>query len=637
MYNIYKLIQKMEVSQDLVNQDENEENYDEYNENNKLVNDISYSYYLKNSSHNSDNSQDNDKSQSNESQKNFTNNTISKKKYNSQLTNINKNLENTLNNNTQKKINNKEVNLKKLSSTLDIRMSERERKKMLLENIQTQIALKKKTKLEELKKRQEEDAQYIKDMIIRYPFGRGGGGAPIRDKSGKVITFRRHLISDPKYNQSPINVDDDYDEVWGKEKKIGRFNVNQYQNNSNNYDDEENTLRPFSTNPQINTIKNNNFNLKNIQNNRYNNNINDISILKQSYNFDNNNILNNRNSSLNNYGNTNNSTNILRNNNLLFRRILDTKKKELELEKQIEDINNEHLDEDQNLLYNIKNNNIRKTKKRIINKNNEIQNENEIENDYYNKNNEIQNKNKIENNYYNKNDYYDNYNFVPKGKIHPRLENSFLFTDEINKLRNEIQIDQRSLLDQINEIKKDAKNAKKERKKVLKDLDYLKFEINRLNNSIKEKEKKDEEEIENEKNYVKKFIKDENYDKYIENMLKRKENNDYYYIDNDFFKNYEYELPNKSSIEKEKKILSVKKQYTDIDENQLELDELIKRSNDILENLRDNEIIEKQYKKRPEDYFNTSDYFYHTYRLNHQDDYKEYLDDYNNNCNLNNN
>ena len=79
----------------------------------------------------------------------------------------------------------------------------------------------------------------------------------------------------------------------------------------------------------------------------------------------------------------------------------------------------------------------------------------------------------------------------------------------------------------------------------------------------------------------------------------------------------------------------MKKPY--MDENQLELDELIKKSNDILENLKDNEIIEKEYKKRPEDYFNTSDYFFHTYRLNHQNDYKEYMDEYNNNNNLNNN
>ena len=65
-------------------------------------------------------------------------------------------------------------------------------------------------------------------MVVCYPFGRGGGGAPNRDKSGNVITNRRVLISDPKYNFASINVDDDYNEVWRREKCIGRF----YRNSS---------------------------------------------------------------------------------------------------------------------------------------------------------------------------------------------------------------------------------------------------------------------------------------------------------------------------------------------------------------------------------------------------------------------
>ena len=98
-------------------------------------------------------------------------------------------------------------------SPRSIRMSQLDRKKTLLENIQAQINLKKRNKLEELNKRKQEDAKYLQDMVIFYPFGRGGGGAPNRDKSGNVIAYRRALISDPKYNFASINVDDDYDEV----------------------------------------------------------------------------------------------------------------------------------------------------------------------------------------------------------------------------------------------------------------------------------------------------------------------------------------------------------------------------------------------------------------------------------------
>ena len=54
-------------------------------------------------------------------------------------------------------------------------------------------------------------------MVIFYPFGRGGGGAPNRDKSGNINANRRGLISNPKYNFASINVDDDYDDVWNKE------------------------------------------------------------------------------------------------------------------------------------------------------------------------------------------------------------------------------------------------------------------------------------------------------------------------------------------------------------------------------------------------------------------------------------
>ena len=66
-----------------------------------------------------------------------------------------------------------------------------------------------------------------------------------------------------------------------------------------------------------------------------------------------------------------------------------------------------------------------------------------------------------------------------------------------------------------------------------------------------------------------------------------------------------------------------------MDENQMELEELIKKNDDILDNLRDNEIIENEHKRKPDDYFNTSDEYFHTYRLNHANDYKEYSDVFN--------
>ena len=52
-------------------------------------------------------------------------------------------------------------------------------------------------------------------------------------------------------------------------------------------------------------------------------------------------------------------------------------------------------------------------------------------------------------------------------------------------------------------------------------------------------------------------------------------------------------------------------------------------------NFRENEIREKKYKQRPENYFNTSDYFFDTYWLEHKNDYldKDYLG-YNNKYNI---
>ena len=123
-------------------------------------------------------------------------------------------------------------------SPRQIRMEELEKKKTLLNNIQSQINLTRQNKMEQMNKNKEEDAKYLRDMMVYYPFGKGGGGAPIRDKSGNIVTNRRSLISDVKYNLASINVDDDYYEVYDKEKRIGRYynyGNNNVNNNNNNY------------------------------------------------------------------------------------------------------------------------------------------------------------------------------------------------------------------------------------------------------------------------------------------------------------------------------------------------------------------------------------------------------------------
>ena len=122
------------------------------------------------------------------------------------------------------------------------------------------------------------------------------------------------------------------------------------------------------------------------------------------------------------------------------------------------------------------------------------------------------------------------------------------------------------------------------------------------------------------------------YDNFIKNNLK-KNYNDYDYVDKNFFKKFEYELPNKSDYIKNRNIFHVEQNYEDRDK--IELDSLIKKSNDIMTNFRENEIREEKYKQRPENYFNTSDYFFDTYWLEHKNDYldKDYLG-YNNKYNI---
>ena len=115
---------------------------------------------------------------------------------------------------------------------------EQERKKTLLENIQNQMNLSKNSKLKELQRKRIEDQKYLKDMINSFPFGRGGGGAPIRDKNGNIVATRRALISDPKYNLISINVDDDFHDVWDKDKRYGLVNFKNRPMNIENFKNE---------------------------------------------------------------------------------------------------------------------------------------------------------------------------------------------------------------------------------------------------------------------------------------------------------------------------------------------------------------------------------------------------------------
>ena len=54
------------------------------------------------------------------------------------------------------------------------------------------------------------------------------------NKKGDVQAFRRNLISDMRYNQSDINIDDDFDEVRGTIKNYNIKNDNNKINNDMN-------------------------------------------------------------------------------------------------------------------------------------------------------------------------------------------------------------------------------------------------------------------------------------------------------------------------------------------------------------------------------------------------------------------
>ena len=341
-------------------------------------------------------------------------------------------------------------------SPRSIRMSQLDRKKTLLENIQAQINLKKRNKLEELNKRKQEDAKYLQDMVIFYPFGRGGGGAPNRDKSGNVIAYRRALISDPKYNFASINVDDDYDEVWNKEKRIGRF----YKN----------AMEPINNN-------NININNENNQNQDFNNKLRSTPQYIQSNPRPYSTFI--RTPSMNNNPNFNNqislrsripiyNENINKNNELLLklkeqneilRRQLDEEKENDRLRKELE------KEEEKNKILN-ENKNMEKEEDEIVNnyEKNEI-----IEREIIDPNSIILDKDTIEK--------------INRSEIESRNK----LNNEIYRLRSQMQNQQMLLFQQISNLKNEAEKANSEREEALREIEKLKMQIYQGNKEDRKK------------------------------------------------------------------------------------------------------------------------------------------------------
>ena len=444
---------------------------------------------------------------------------------NNQQNNINNNIDQNINSGMNEYVR-QELSSHGLSnlrspSPRQIRLEEQERKKMLLNNIQSQINLTKKTKLEELRKRQEEDAKYLKDMVVCFPFGRGGGGAPIRDKSGNIVTNRRALISDPKYNLAQINVDDDYYEVWDKEKRIGRYyknnsqfdgnnnfnnqplsntaqnfggmNMNNNQggyNNSNYFNMEQNSGRPYSTNPRI---MNNNSNFNNgqmmdynpQQNNNINNNPQFFNTLQRpntqniSLTYDNYEVLdkdqqrqvkaNYRQDLLNQMKENEN------------KKLLEKKRKELEeareeerLRKEREELEMRELEEknkNQQMQNRIRNeNNI------LILEKNKINNNNDQNEDF---NNLRSVKRVIRTNIVNEtnNDITDQ---EAIDKINQKeIESKMQLNNEILKLREQMKDQQNDLFHQIQFLKQETQSANQQRFEALKEIEKLKDELSK--------------------------------------------------------------------------------------------------------------------------------------------------------------
>ena len=359
------------------------------------------------------------------------------------------------------------------TSPRSIRMLQLDKKKTLLENIKAQINLKKQTKLEELNKRKQEDAKYLQDMMIFYPFGRGGGGAPNRDKSGNVIAFRRSLISDPKYNFASINVDDDYDEVWNREKRIGRFYRNSPENfNKNN---NENYIQNNSVNDnnniQNNYIPNNNYNPPMNNNRPYQ--------LSRSMTMGNNQEFYNYNNQLRTSRRTpnNNINEINAYNELLLKlreqndmlkrqleeereneRIRKEKEKEEEEKKKLEELKEKQLEENEENEMNI-----------IKEENNNVYSNKIIEKEIIDPDSIILDKNAIER--------------INRSEIESRNR----LNNEIYRLRAQMQDQQMLLYQQISNLKMEAEKANAQREEALREIERLKLQIYQDNKEDRQK------------------------------------------------------------------------------------------------------------------------------------------------------
>ena len=348
-----------------------------------------------------------------------------------------------------------------VTSPRSIRMSQMDKKKTLLDNIQAQINLKKRTKLEELNKRKQEDAKYLQDMVIFYPFGRGGGGAPNRDKSGNIIANRRALISDPKYNFASINVDDDYDEVWNKEKRIGRFYKNSKEfniNNNNNDNYIENNQYPnqnfdYNNNPQYLPNVNRPFSTY-IRTPYVNNNPNFNNQFRMRRN-------------LPSYNDNITKENMNINNELLLKLKEQNEilKKKLEEERENERLRKElEKEEEKNKLIN--ENKIKEEEEEVVNnyENNEV-----IEKEIIDPNSIILDRDTIEK--------------INRSEIESRNK----LNNEIFRLRSQMQDQQMLLYQQISNLKSEAEKANSEREEALREIEKLKLQIYQGNKEDRQK------------------------------------------------------------------------------------------------------------------------------------------------------
>ena len=519
----------MNYSRNFNDQLNDEENYDEYNRNNYLVNKIRFNNRYGTDNYNDTlktNNNNNNYNINNNISMNYNNDNINNNNLNTNInnTNMNNNNINNMNSNNfgnnnvsrngqNNMVKNSDINIDlneyvreglesrglhiRTNSPRSIKQEEMERKKSLLNNIQTQINLTKRSKLDELKRRQEEDAQYLKDMVVCYPFGRGGGGAPNRDKSGNILTYRRALISDPKYNFASINVDDDYNEVWGREKRIGRFYTNNSEfsnsnnnianNNSNSNNNDNNYCQTVPNTPSYN---NNNFASSNYDNNNdfYNQSSSNNRPYSTNPRHNNNQDYNNN---LINYSQTiprRYEINVNTYNNDLYykmkeeenRKLLELKQRELEQErenelilKEIEQIDKEQNEiklrnsiREQNKLlrsYNNLNNNIERNNNETTIETNNIYRTNVIEQDAIDPDSVVLNKDDIDK--------------INRSEQQSRKR----LNDEISRLRDQMHNQQLSLFQQIANLRNEAEKANSQREEALKEIEKLKAQINQNN------------------------------------------------------------------------------------------------------------------------------------------------------------